>query len=374
MLTFILLVIAFFVIRTIFSHQEDKKTLKETPIQDKFRVIIRKIDEEAFDSGGMITKIDWQSFMLGRIGSNQLVTFIYAHKVFRIEWKYKYYQKEMKYTRSFTNADNWSIFEQEKIAKTIIYEFNQSLNRHKSEVNKTVQPKVNRTVQPEVNRTAQITEIKQSDVIEYIESEMMKDLKQHIKNRNELNISIDSLGLMMSLAGSKERLEALLKNKLSILNVDVEEVLSTAFTKVVNTVFESKEEEEIEEVEEEIEDEIEEVEEEIEDNFNLLEDNVKSKYTLDTLFIAIIKKLVDSYQIKLIAGTAPNLLNLPIEEAKKLGLIPNKTYLIHCKELDSSISGKRVFNFEPVKELTEEDIENMKKSPVIGPTRFVDVR
>ena len=132
---FIILVVVFFLVKTLFGNQNDKQILKETPIQDKFRIIINKVNNEAFKGRGIITKIDWQSFMLGQIESNQIITFIYSHKVLSVEWKYLYFQKELKFKRSFLKADNWSVFEQEKIIKTLIFEFKNALEKHKNEVN-----------------------------------------------------------------------------------------------------------------------------------------------------------------------------------------------------------------------------------------------
>jgi hypothetical protein len=135
MLIFIILLVIFFLIKTVISNQNDKQTLKETSIQDKFRIIINKVNSEAFAGRGSITKIDWQSFMLGQIESNQIITFIYSHRNLSIEWKYKYFQKEMNFNRSFSNVDNLSLFGQEKIAQNLITEFNRAIENHKNEVN-----------------------------------------------------------------------------------------------------------------------------------------------------------------------------------------------------------------------------------------------
>lgn len=138
MLYFILLLVGYFIVKTIISTQQDKQVLREIPIEKKFEVIVNAVNEVAFSGNGKIKKIDWQSFFLGELGSNQIIEFTYAHKTLTVVWKYKYFQKEVAYEKRIQNANNLSIFEQQKFVENLIIEMSNTIARHKREVLKPI--------------------------------------------------------------------------------------------------------------------------------------------------------------------------------------------------------------------------------------------
>lgn len=133
-ITIIVVIILFFIIKTVMSSEKDKQVLRETPIDKKFKVILDFLNSELFNNKAKVTKIDWQSFYFLEEGSNQMMTFIYSHQVLSIEWKYKYFQKEIKYERTISNAHNLSLFEQQKIAEELLIKIYEVAKNHQIEV------------------------------------------------------------------------------------------------------------------------------------------------------------------------------------------------------------------------------------------------
>lgn len=117
---------------------KDKYDLQGTTLEEKFKIIVNILNEAAFNKNGEITKIDNKSFNLYETGSNQIINFHYGTGTLTLTWRYKYFQKEVKHFRDFHNARNLSLFEQQKIAETMINEMVPIINNHKNNTMKDI--------------------------------------------------------------------------------------------------------------------------------------------------------------------------------------------------------------------------------------------
>jgi hypothetical protein len=115
------------------SLNKDENELQHQSVSEKFAVIVNILNDAAFNGAADITPIDKREFNLYD-GSNQIIKFQYSTGSLTITWKYKYYQKEIVHERNFTESRNLSIFEQEKIANTMIMEMKQIVDKHKRDV------------------------------------------------------------------------------------------------------------------------------------------------------------------------------------------------------------------------------------------------
>lgn len=130
----IITVLIVFVGKIILNTQKDKDDLVGKTLDEKFNVIVNRINNTAFDGEGKITYIDKSQFNLYAEPSNQIVDFLYSQGMLSITWKYKYFQKEMVYRRNLSNVRNLSLFEQDKIAQSVILGMNQKIQEHKNSI------------------------------------------------------------------------------------------------------------------------------------------------------------------------------------------------------------------------------------------------
>lgn len=126
--------IGFVVYRYFSSMQQDSHELDNQSLSEKFRVIIDELNASAFNGKGSVTVHDKRNFNLYEDGQNQIIHFQYSTGILSVNWKYKYYQKEIEYKKDFNNVRNISIFEQKDIAEQIIKEVEVIISKHKSEV------------------------------------------------------------------------------------------------------------------------------------------------------------------------------------------------------------------------------------------------
>ena len=84
--------------------------------------------------GQKIIELGLYSVNLHQNGKNQLVNFTYAAGHLTITWKYKFYQKEVVHEKVFYDVRNLSIFEQQKVAETMINEMGQIIQKHQNNV------------------------------------------------------------------------------------------------------------------------------------------------------------------------------------------------------------------------------------------------
>lgn len=132
--TIVIIGIAFILIKFIVELSKDKDDLKGQTLDEKFNVIINMLNETAFNGRGEITKINNRELNLYEVGTNQLVKFQYSTGSLTIDWRYKYFQKEIVHSRQYNNFRNLSLFEQQKIAKIFIEEGLHKFEAHKQSV------------------------------------------------------------------------------------------------------------------------------------------------------------------------------------------------------------------------------------------------
>jgi len=127
--------IALFILFSFFKDvTKDKDDLRNTSVSEKFNVIVNAINNEAFNGNGSVTKLDIRSFNLYQNGSNQIIQFHYGTGHLTINWKYKYYQKEIVHEKTYTDVRNLSLFEQNKIAVDMINQMRLVIENHKIDV------------------------------------------------------------------------------------------------------------------------------------------------------------------------------------------------------------------------------------------------
>jgi len=128
------IVVAIILVRFFSSLNNDNRDLQGRTLDDKFNVIVRMINEAAFDGGGSVATIDKREFNLYEEGQNQIIKFHYSTGHLTITWKYKYFQKEIVHEKFFQDVRNISLFQQQKIAENMISEMGRIIRNHKNNV------------------------------------------------------------------------------------------------------------------------------------------------------------------------------------------------------------------------------------------------
>jgi hypothetical protein len=136
--TILILIVAFILIKFFIDLSKDKDDLQGQTLDEKFNVIINMLNEVAFNGNGKVTKIDDREFNLYEVGTNQLVKLQYSTGNLTIDWRYKYFQKEVVHTRQYNNVRNLSLFEQQKIARAFIEEGLYKIEEHKMSVSSDI--------------------------------------------------------------------------------------------------------------------------------------------------------------------------------------------------------------------------------------------
>ncbi|QBN19753.1 hypothetical protein [Flavobacterium nackdongense] len=122
-----------FIFNIVSNNFKDKVSLAGTSLEEKFSILISKINDEAFNGEAIVTKgsINGCLNIFNPNGSQHFVEIMYSYGNLQITWKYKYYQKEMIYNRSFLNIRNLSSFEEIKVANILIQEVSDKIENHK---------------------------------------------------------------------------------------------------------------------------------------------------------------------------------------------------------------------------------------------------
>ena len=123
------LIVMFFV-----SMNKDKRDLIENPLDKKFSILIRMINEAAFDGKGDVTILSQRELNIYKNGANQIIQFLYSTGNLTIVWKYKYFQKEVVHERTFGKVRNLSVFEQKAIGESLLTEMDTIIEEHKRKV------------------------------------------------------------------------------------------------------------------------------------------------------------------------------------------------------------------------------------------------
>ena len=121
---------------TNFLRKGDLDFFHGESLSSKFSIIVNILNKYAYDGRGEVILTDERSFNLypKTTDSNQIIQFFYQMDILTIQWKYKYYQKEIIHKKNFLKVKNLSIFEQTKIANRIISEMESIVEKHKKDV------------------------------------------------------------------------------------------------------------------------------------------------------------------------------------------------------------------------------------------------
>ena len=114
--------------------KKDDYDLQGTTVAEKFKFIVRKLNEVVYHGEGKVTVLDARTFNLYAQGSNQIIQFFYATGSLTITWKYKYLQKEVIHERNVNDARNLSVLSQERIAENLIKEMGEVVRKHQIDV------------------------------------------------------------------------------------------------------------------------------------------------------------------------------------------------------------------------------------------------
>jgi len=135
MIWFVIAAAVAFVLYKFFSAlAQDKQDLKGTSVQEKFGVIAQCINNAAFQGRGKVTVTASDEFNIYQDGKNQIIKFAYSTGSLTIQWKYKFFQKEVVHEKVFPNVRNLSLFEQENIANRMIDETSRVIYAHQQSV------------------------------------------------------------------------------------------------------------------------------------------------------------------------------------------------------------------------------------------------
>jgi|SRR5690606_29699485 len=135
----IIVVIVVVVIKFLVDLSKDNEDIYlSESLNKKFTVIVRLLNDVAFAGRGTITVVDKREFILYEHNSNQIIRFFYSTGNLTLEWKFKYFQKEVISRKIYYDVRNISIFEQDKIANDFIRESSLIFEKHKAEVTKDI--------------------------------------------------------------------------------------------------------------------------------------------------------------------------------------------------------------------------------------------
>ena len=117
----IIFIVVIVVIIAIINNSKDSEELVEKSLEEKFNVIINHICDYAFDGDYNVKHLSKKHIMFFHSEiSNQMIEILYNQGVLTIIWKYKYFQKELKFKKHLNNVRNLSLFEQDKIGASIV--------------------------------------------------------------------------------------------------------------------------------------------------------------------------------------------------------------------------------------------------------------
>ena len=141
MVTIIILIIVLILALVIvpFTRQivKDKEELAKTPINEKFQILIAKINDGLLDGKGEITLFDDDPRLMNLMSEdmrNMLIQFYYSTGNLTIYLNYKYLQKELKWSKQFSGLRNLTIFMQKDIANQFIEMSRKKIVEHQQNV------------------------------------------------------------------------------------------------------------------------------------------------------------------------------------------------------------------------------------------------
>ncbi len=130
----IIIIVVIILFRFISALNKDNYDLQGQSLAEKFKFTVEMLNEAVFNGQGEIHIHDKKSFNIYQKGHNQIIHFIYGTGHLTIIWKYKYFQKEVVHEKQFSYVRNLSLFEQQKIAETMINEMAIVIANHQNNV------------------------------------------------------------------------------------------------------------------------------------------------------------------------------------------------------------------------------------------------
>lgn len=116
---------------------KDKVELRQTPINEKFKVLVSVINEVMLDGKGEITLFDDDPRLMNLMSDerrNMLIQFYYSTGNLTIILNYKYFQKELIHKELYSNVRNISVYQQKNIANSFIEVCNKKILEHQQKV------------------------------------------------------------------------------------------------------------------------------------------------------------------------------------------------------------------------------------------------
>lgn len=127
------LVILSSIIIYFYFYTKNKNILESISPSKKFYKTTEILNKYVFAENGHINEKE-AIFQLYEEKMNHLIDFEFHTCNLIITWRYKYYQKEMIYTKIFKNVDNITVFQTQNIAKTLITEMEKKIHEHKMKI------------------------------------------------------------------------------------------------------------------------------------------------------------------------------------------------------------------------------------------------
>ena len=143
MTTFLIIIGIIFVVVIycfLMALNKDNNDLQGKSLSEKFKFIVKVLNEYAFNGQGEVIALEQWAFNLYVEDSNQIIQFYYRTGNLTIQWRYKYFQQEVVHSRQFNEVRNISIAQQQKIAESLIREMQIVVANHKRKIDGTSIP------------------------------------------------------------------------------------------------------------------------------------------------------------------------------------------------------------------------------------------
>lgn len=132
--TVLIVIAGYIIISFIINLNKDSRELNNKSLENKFEVIVKILNNFAFEGLGQVIKLDERSFNLYEKGKNQIIYFHYSTGHLTVIWSYKYFLQEVVLEKQFSNVRDLSLSAQERIGWALIKEMEFKIIEHKNNV------------------------------------------------------------------------------------------------------------------------------------------------------------------------------------------------------------------------------------------------
>ena len=115
----------------------DKEELAQTPVEKKFEVLVSIINDAMFNGKGELSLFDYDHRLMmltSEYQKNILIKFYYSTGILNITLFYKFFHKELEFSRKFTGVRNISVFRQKDIANEFLELSHKKIIEHQQNV------------------------------------------------------------------------------------------------------------------------------------------------------------------------------------------------------------------------------------------------